>query len=162
MAEHPEILVIILRPSIVLGPHTRNIVSEVFRWTFSSFPWVLQVRGADPPMQFLSEEDIGEILYRAVRSEVRGIFNAAGDGTVRFSQIARLLGKKLLNPPSWSAYPVTEMAWRLRLAPFPGGLLDMSRYAWVADNTRLKQVFGYSPRLTSIQALETFVAAQRS
>jgi nucleoside-diphosphate-sugar epimerase len=71
MAEHPEILVIILRPSIVLGPHTRNIVSEVFRWTFSSFPWVLQVRGADPPMQFLSEEDIGEILYRAVRSEVR-------------------------------------------------------------------------------------------
>ena len=100
MAEHPEIGVIMLRPSIVLGPHTRNIVSEVFRWPFSSFPWVLQVRGADPPMQFLSEEDTGEILYRAVRSEVRGVFNAAGDGTVRFSQIARLLGKKLLNLPS--------------------------------------------------------------
>jgi hypothetical protein len=52
------------------------------------------------------------------------------------------------------------MTWRLRLAPFPSGLLDMRRYAWVADNTRLKQVVGYSPRLTSMQALETFVAAQ--
>ena len=160
MAEYPEIGVVMLRPSIVLGPHTRNIVSEIFRWPFPSFPWVLQVRGADPPMQFLSEEDIGEILYRAVKSEVHGIFNAAGDGTVRFSEVARLLGKKFLNLPSWIANPMTEMAWRLRLAPFPGGLLDMSRYAWVADNTRLKQVFGYSPCLTSMQALETFVAAQ--
>ncbi len=160
MAEHPEISVIVLRPSIILGPHTRNIVTEVFKWPFRSFPWVLQVRGADPPMQFLSEEDIGEILYRAVKSEVRGIFNAAGDGTVRFSEVARLSGKKLLNLPSCIAYPLTELAWRLHLAPFPSGLLDMSRYAWVADNTRLKQVFGYSPRLTSLQALETFVAAQ--
>jgi len=60
------------------------------------------------------------------------------------------------------AYPMTSLAWRLRLAPFPSGLLDVSRYAWVADNTRLKQVFGYSPCLTSMQALETFVAAQRA
>ncbi len=162
MADHPEMDVIMLRPSIILGPHTRNIVTEVFKWPFQSFPWVLQVRGADPPMQFLSEEDIGEILYRAVKSEVRGVFNAAGDGTVPFSEVARLSGKKLLNLPSWIAYPVTSLAWRFRLAPFPSGLLDMSRYAWVADNARLKQVFGYVPRLTSLQALETFVSAQRA
>jgi UDP-glucose 4-epimerase len=160
MADHPEIEVIVLRPSIILGPHTRNIVSEVFNWPFRSFPWVLQVRGADPPMQFLSEEDIGEILYRAVKSDARGIFNAAGDGTVRFSEVARRCGKKLLNLPSWIAYPMTSLAWTLHLAPFPSGLLDMSRYAWVADNTRLKQRFGYSPRLTSLQALESFVAAR--
>jgi UDP-glucose 4-epimerase len=160
MAEHPEIEVLMLRPSIILGPHTRNIVSEVFRWPFQSFPWVLQVRGADPPMQFLSEEDIGEILYRAVKSEARGIFNAAGDGAIRYSEVARACGKELLRLPSWIAYPLTELAWTLRLAPFPSGLLDMSRYAWVADNARLKRVFGYSPRRTSVQALESFVAAQ--
>lgn len=160
MAEHPETELVMLRPSIILGPHTRNIVSEVFDWPFPSFPWVLHVRGANPPMQFLSEEDIGEILYRAVKSDVRGIFNAAGDGTIRFSEVARLCHKKLLNVPSWIAYPLTSLAWTLRLAPFPGGLLDMSRYAWVADNTRLKQAFGYSPRLTSKQALESFVAAR--
>lgn len=159
ITEHPEIEVLMLRPSIILGPHTRNIVSEVFRWPFHSFPWVLQVRGADPPMQFLSEEDIGEILYRAVKSEARGIFNAAGDGAIPFSEVARACGKRLLNLPSWIAYPLTEFAWTLRLAPFPSGLLDMSRYAWVADNARLKQVFGYSPRLTSRQALDSFVAA---
>jgi len=158
MAEHPEINVLMLRPSIILGPHTRNIVSQVFRWPFQSFPWVMQVRGADPPMQFLSEEDIGDILYHAVKSELRGIFNAAGDGAIPFSEVARACGKRLLNLPSWIIYPLAQLLWTLRLVPFPSGLLDMSRYAWVADNARLKQVFGYSPRLTSMQALESFVA----
>ncbi len=159
IAEHPEIEVFIFRGSIILGPHTRNMVSEVFDWPFRSFPWVLQVRGADPPMQFLSEEDTGEILYRAVKSDVRGIFNAAGDGTLRFSEVARLCGKKLLSLPAWLAYPMTSLAWTLRLAPCPAGLLDMTRYAWVADTARLKQVFGYSPRLTTLQALQSFVVA---
>jgi len=158
MTEHPEIKVLMLRPSIILGPHTRNIVSEVFRWPFQAFPWVMQVRGADPPMQFLSEVDIGDILYQAVKSELRGIFNAAGDGAIPFSEVARACGKRLLNLPSWIIYPLAQLLWTLRLVPFPSGLLDMSRYAWVADNARLKQVFGYSPRLTSMQALESFAA----
>jgi len=37
----------------------------------------------------------------------------------------------------------------------------MIRYPWVADTTRLKTVFGYTPRHTSRQALETFAAARR-
>ncbi len=50
--------------------------------------------------------------------------------------------------------------WALRLAPFPAGMLDMIRYPWVADNARLKKVFGYTPRLDSRQALESFMAAR--
>lgn len=161
MAQHPDIQVLILRPSIILGPHTQNIVSKVFQWPFPSFPWVFQVRGADPPMQFLSEEDISEILYRAVKSEAGGVFNAAGDGVVSFSEVARAAGKKVLRIPASLLYPATAMAWALRLAPFTSGFLDMIRYPWVADNTRLKSVFGYTPRLNSRQALESFVAARR-
>ncbi len=160
MTRHPEIQVIILRPAIVLGPNTRNIVSKMMEWPWPSFPWMFQVRGADPPMQYVSEEDTAEVIYRAVKSKARGIFNVAGDGIVRFTELVRAVGKRPLPFPASLLYPATAVLWALRLAPFPAGILDLIRYPWVADNTRLKTVFGYSPRLTSRQALESFVAAR--
>lgn len=159
-AQHPEIRALILRPSIVLGPHTQNIVTKMMEWPWKAFPWIVQVRGADPPMQFVSEEDMGEVLYRAVKSEARGIFNIAGDGVVRFSEVVRAGGKKPLPVPAAVLYPATAMLWALRLSPFPAGILDMIRYPWVADTTRCKSVFGFTPRLTSQEALESFIAAR--
>jgi len=161
MQQHPEIQVIILRGAIVVGPHTQNIVSKMTEWPWRSFPWMFQVWGADPPMQFLSEEDIGEILYRSVKSDVRGIFNCAGDGVVPFSELVRIMGKKRLPIPAPLLYPQTALLWTLRLAPFPSGILDMIRYPWVGDTKRLKTVFGYTPRQTSRQALEAFAARRK-
>ncbi len=160
LARHPEIQVMILRPSIVLGPNTQNIVSKMMEWPWRSFPWMFQVRGADPPMQFVSEEDMAEVLHCAVKSQARGIFNVAGDGTVRFSELVHAVGKKPLPIPATLLYPGAAIMWALRLAPFPAGMLDMIRYPWVADNTRWKKVFGYMPRLASKQALESFIAAR--
>jgi UDP-glucose 4-epimerase len=160
LAQHPEIQVIILRPSIVLGPHTQNIVSRMMEWPGRSFPWMFQVRGADPPMQFVSEDDMAEALYRAVKSEARGIFNVAGDGIVRFTELVRAVGKKPLPIPAALLYPGATLMWQLRLAPFPAGMLDMVRYPWVADNSRWKKVFGITPRLASKEALQSFISAR--
>lgn len=160
MRRYPAVQVIILRPAIVLGPHTRNIVTRMMEWPWRSFPWMFQVGGADPPMQFISEEDIGDILYQAVKSEARGVFNCAGDGIVRYSEVVRAGGKKPLGLPAPLLYPSTEWLWALRLSPFPSGILDMIRYPWVADNSKLKTAFGYTPRHTSRQALESFLAAR--
>ena len=161
MRGHPEIAVVILRPSIVVGPHIQNIVSKMTEWPWRSFPWMLQVQGANPPMQYLSEDDIAEILYRAVKSDVRGIFNCAGDGVVRFTELVALMDKKPLPVPSSLLYAQTGLLWALHLTPFPAGILDMIRYPWVADTTRLKNVFGYTPRLTSREALETFARSRK-
>lgn len=160
MVQHPEIQVMILRPSIVLGPNTRNIVAEMLEWPWRSFPWMFQVYGADPPMQFVSEDDMAEVLFRALKSETRGIFNVAGDGTIRYSEMVRAVGKKPLALPALILYPVAAILWALRFAPFPSGMLDMIRYPWVADNTRLKNIFGYVPHLDTKQALDSFIAAR--
>jgi UDP-glucose 4-epimerase len=150
----------ILRPSIVLGPNTRNIVKEMLEWPWRSFPWMFQVYGADPPMQFVSEDDMAEVLYRALKSETRGIFNVAGDGTIRYSEMVRAVGKKPLALPALILYPLAGVLWALRFAPFPSGMLDMIRYPWVADNARLKKIFGYVPRADTKQALDSFIAAR--
>ena len=160
MARHSEIQVMILRPSIVLGPHTQNIVSKMTEWPWRSFPWFTQVRGADPPMQFVSEEDMAEVLYRAVKSEARGVYNIAGSGIVRLSELVHAVGKKPLPIPAALVYPVAAILWALHLVPFPAGMLDMIRYPWVADNTRLREVLAYTPRLDSRQALDSFIAAR--
>lgn len=160
MQHHPEIELVLLRGAIVLGPHTQNFVTKMMEWPWRLFPWMFQVRGADPPMQFISEDDIGEILYRAVKSEARGIFNVAGDGVVRYGEVVRAVGKKPVALPASALYASSAVLWALRLSPFPAGFLDLIRYPWVADNSRLKSVFGYTPRLTSQQALESFFKAR--
>jgi len=158
---HPEIQVLILRPCIVLGPHIKNVVSEMTDWPWRRFPWMVCVAGADPPMQFLSEEDACEILYHSVKSDLRGTINCAGDGVLRVSELMHRLGKRPLPLPSSVVYPLAGLLWHLRLLPFPSGTLDMIRYPWVADNSRLKSEVGYQPRLTSFEALDSFAAARR-
>ncbi len=159
--EHPEIRMLILRPCIVVGPHIKNVVLTMTDWPWRSFPWMICVAGADPPMQFLGEEDIGEILYRSLTWNVTGTINCTGDGVVRLKELMRPLGKRPLPLPAALVYPLAELLWRLRLLPFPSGTLDMIRYPWVADNTGLKSALGYHPRLTSLEALESFAASRR-
>jgi len=160
--QNPGLQVIMLRPAIVLGPHTQNIVARMMEWPWRTFPWVFQVRGADPPMQFVSEEDMGEILALAVKSDVPGIFNCAGDGVLSYGDVMRAAGKRPLAVPAPLVYGFARLLWALRLAPFPAGMLDMIRYPWVTDNTRLKTILGYTPRHTSLQALESFLASRKS
>jgi UDP-glucose 4-epimerase len=158
--QHPEMQVTLLRGAIVLGPHTQNIVPKMLDWPWPRFPWMFQVRGTDPPFQFLSEEDMSAILLHAVKAQAGGIFNCAGDGTIRYSDVVRASGKQPWALPAAFLYPLTNLFWNLRLSPFPAGILDLIRYPWVADTTRLKTVFGYTPQHTSRQALEAFLAAR--
>ena len=160
--QHPEMQVILLRGAIVLGPRTQNIVSKMLDWPWRWFPWMFQVRGTDPPFQFLSEEDMGAILLRAVKAEAGGVFNCAGHGTMRYSEVVRASGKHPWALPAAILYPLTDLLWKLRLSPFPAGILDLIRYPWVADTTRLKTVLGYTPEHTSREALEAFLAARRT
>lgn len=160
MARHPEIEFTLFRGAIVLGPRTQNIVSKMTEWPWRRFPWLACVRGADPPMQFLSEEDISAVLFDAIKAGKTGIFNAAGDGVIRFQNLVRQIGKKPLPLPAFLIYSLTSILWALRLAPFPAGILDLIRFPWAGDNTRLKTVFGYTPRHTSQQALDSFIRAR--
>jgi UDP-glucose 4-epimerase len=160
LAENSPMQFCILRPSIVLGPHTQNIVSKMMAWPWKSFPWMFQVRGADPCMQFISEEDIAEILFRAVTGDFVGLCNCAGDGAMRFSEIVRAGGKRPLPVPAFLLYRLTALLWKLRLSPFPAGTLDLIRYPWVADNSLLKNRFGYIPAHSSQDALQSFLGSR--
>ncbi|OGN11712.1 MAG: hypothetical protein A3C71_02970 [Candidatus Yanofskybacteria bacterium RIFCSPHIGHO2_02_FULL_43_15c] len=142
-----------IRGAIVVGPHTNNVVSHLARSPFTFGKFMFRVAGYDPPMQFISEHDMSEILYRAVRDRWGGVVNVAGDGTVKYSEVVRVLGRREICLPAWLLYPVTEILWKLGIFKFPSSLIDLVRYPWVADTTKLKKEYGYQPLHTSREAL---------
>jgi len=60
------------------------------------------------------------------------------------------------------AQPLAAVVRRLGLVDFPSDQIQFLVFGRVADNTRLKNVFGYTPTYTSRGALEEFVAGHRS
>ena len=92
--EHPDCGVAILRACPVLGPKADNYIARSFLT-----PVLVGFMGEDPPMQFIHEDDLVEIMARCVLERVPGLYNAAGRGTVRWSRMARMLGRPRLSLP---------------------------------------------------------------
>ena len=51
------------------------------------------ILGFDPRYQFVHEDDVVHALEHAVKSELPGVYNVAGDGVLALSEVAGLLGK---------------------------------------------------------------------
>jgi len=143
-----------IRGAIVVGPHTNNIVSHLARSPFTFGKFMFRVAGCDPPMQFISEYDMIEILFRAVRDKWGGVVNVAGNGVVNYSEVVKMLGRREVCLPAWLLYPATEILWKLGIFKFPASLIDLVRYPWVTDISKLKKVCGYEPLYSSREALE--------
>ncbi len=153
----PDVGLTILRFANVIGSEIETTLTRYF-----SLPLVPSPIGYDPRLQFVHEEDAEEVLYRATREDHRGIFNVAADGVVLLSQAIRICGKLPLKVPLPLASPVANVVRRLGLVDFPSDQIPFLVYGRVADNSRLKEVFGFAPRYTTREALEEFVRGHRS
>ena len=149
--ERPETQVTVLRACVVMGRGLRNFVTDAL-----SKPLLLGVRGHDPPMQLLHEDDLMEatlLLLKAPRSDV---YNLAGPGAVRYSDLVRAAGKRMLWLPAPLAYALVQGTWALRLqGDSPATGLDMVRWPWVVSTEKLEAATGFRPRHTSREALES-------
>jgi UDP-glucose 4-epimerase len=155
IASHPKIRTFLVRAPIVLGPHTRNVVTQM-----TGMPVMFAVRGFDPPMQFLHEEDLQRLLVWALKEEPTGIYNVSGHGTILFSEIVSLLKLPGVWLPSWILYPALEVLWKLRLVPFPSSILDFIRYPWVADSRKFLSEQNFEIRYSSREAFLAYAKAR--
>ncbi len=151
MKRHPEVIFNIVRPCVVYGPHTDNYLARYLK----NMPVVFLAGGRDPDLQFVHEEDVAELFSLLIEKKVPGAFNAAGDGVVKISQAAAMIGKKTLPIPMRLYRALIRLLWHLRIkiVEAPAGVVDYSSYPWVVDTTRAKNILGWKPRYTSRQAL---------
>lgn len=158
MAEHPGCKFVILRPCLFVGPNTNNSFFEVLK--FPLLPQFYDVGGVrDPEFQFIHEDDMAACVVAAVAKDVRGIFNIAADGFLRYSELGKLSGKRGIALPAWILYTITNLLWKLRVVNSPPGQLDFIRYPWIMDNSKMKKEL-YQPKYSSKEAFESFVRSR--
>jgi UDP-glucose 4-epimerase len=144
---------VVLRPCIVTGPNMNNAFGKSLKQ-----PVVVRIMGYDPIMQFIHEEDVAEAFYLALMKDVQGAYNLAVDTGVRLSEMAAIAGRPVLPIPSWLMYPLIEGFFRIGIMEFGSSQLDYIRYPMSMNADKIRQEMGFSPKYTSKQALETYVA----
>jgi UDP-glucose 4-epimerase len=153
--DSPNVTVAMLRCGNVLGTDIVTPISQAL-----SLPVVPSIFGFDPLMQFVEEDDVVRALEFAMRENLSGVYNVAGDGRLPWSEVASMVGRPLWPLPpvltALSAAPLT----RLGVVHLPDEILDLLRYGRGVDNRRLKQA-GFEYRYTSVGAVESFLRGHR-
>lgn len=156
MVTHPEVVFNIVRPCVVYGPHTENYLSRIL----TKMPFVALVDGLDPQMQFVHEDDVASFFALLTQKRINGAFNLAGDGTLRLSEIAKIIGKPTVKVPSGLLKMFFKTMWKLHIyVEAPQGLVDFMAYPWVVDTTRAKELLGWQPKYSSEETLRSMLAS---
>ncbi len=155
---NPSLSTTVLRACPVLGPNADNFIAQAF-----SKPLLLGVRGFDPPLQLLHEDDLVDIMAHCVVHRTPGLYNLAGEGEIHWSEMTKIMGRMCLMVPSPLLYAVTGVTWALRLqsdSPPPG--LDFIRYRWTVSTERIRRELGVTFRYSSRDTWESFARRKRA
>jgi UDP-glucose 4-epimerase len=154
-ADHPDIIVTLLRFSSVLGPDLETPLSRALR-----LPVVPEIFGFDPRLQFTHQDDVLGALCHVALNDVPGTYNVAGDGFVTWSDVCHLVGRRRVPITPWGTGAAAGMLRRLGIVDLPPELVDLLRFGRGVDNERLKRA-GYRYRYTSAGAVDDFARRLR-
>jgi UDP-glucose 4-epimerase len=152
--EHPELKQVIFRIGTILGETVRNQITDLFEK-----PRLIAIRGSDSPFVFIWDQDVVGAIAHAIATERTGIYNLAGDGALTIREIAARLRKPVVSIPAWLLQTALALLKPLRLTQYGPEQVNFLRYRPVLDNTRLKRVFGFTPRYSSREAFEQWALA---
>ena len=157
-ADHPDRVMTIVRPCIVLGPNVDNFISR--GWTDGPFMPVID--GHDEELQIVHEEDVVSALVALLDKKAAGAFNLAGDGTMTWRESAEIIGLRTREISMKAAKRLAGAMWKMRVprAEAPPGNADFLRYPWVVSTEKLKAETGWSPAYSSRAAFEDAMRAK--
>ncbi|WP_084723001.1 NAD-dependent epimerase/dehydratase family protein [Streptomonospora alba] len=147
----PEVSVAVLRFASFIGPSIDTPLTRYF-----GLRLVPTVRGYDPNMQFIHEDDGVEAVRRMALSGSDGVFNVAGSGSLPLSQCLRRVGRRRFAMPERGLRMLGGIARRGKLdySPDQLRLLCSDR---VVDFSKLERELGWSPAYSSQEAFEAYL-----
>jgi UDP-glucose 4-epimerase len=154
--EHPALEQLIFRPGFILGAQTRNQITNLFEQKR-----ITGLREVDSPFVIIWDQDVAGAILQGIFQGGSGIYNLAGDGVLTLSEMARLLGKPYRALPAGLVAAVLWVAKRLRLTQYGPEQVRFLRYRPVLSNRRLKEEFGYTPRMTTRQVFDYYLEHRR-
>jgi UDP-glucose 4-epimerase len=153
--DNPHVLVTVLRFSNVLGDHMQTPFAHALR-----MPVAPEVFGFDPRLQFTHEDDVTNALMYSTTHDVPGIYNVAGDGTVTWSEVCRILGRPRVPLPPVLTNAAAAPLRTVRVLDLPPEMLSLLRYGRGVDNSRFKQA-GFRYKYSTAGTVHEFARSLR-
>jgi UDP-glucose 4-epimerase len=116
-----------------------------------------------PGLQFqaVHSDDVADAYRRAVLSDVSGPFNVAADPVIGAGELSLLLDARPVRIPARIVRAAAAATFALRLQPAEPGWVDMALGVPLMSVERATAELGWSPRHSSMQAIEELVAGLR-
>jgi len=151
----PQLAQVVFRIGTILGESVRNQITDLF-----DKPRLIAIRGSDSPFVFIWDQDVVGCMLQAVYSDRAGVYNVAGDGAMRIHEIAARMDKRCMVLPAWLLRSALALLKPLGLTQYGPEQVNFLRYRPVLANRRLKEVFGYVPKKSSVEVFEFYLAAR--
>jgi nucleoside-diphosphate-sugar epimerase len=163
---HPELELYLLRPPVVLGPHTvgakapgpleaigRGLAGAVLK-----LPVALPTVAPDLQVQFIHEDDVGSAFLQCiVGAGPPGAYNITGDGVLNGSDLVRELGLTPVPVPGGPVRAAARAAAAIPTPPFvppAAEWLEAVSHPAIMDASKAKRELDWAPRYTSREALQ--------
>ena len=154
---HTGVSCTMLRYQPAIGPGLRTQITR-----YLSQPVCPTYMGFDPRIQLVGIDDALEAIVAAVRNPVPGAVNVAGSGTIGLARMIRLAGKRALPIASPLFGAVTSAGQRVGLDAQSEDFQRLLRYGRGVDTRRLTDEVGYTPRQSTVEAVEAWAASTRA
>jgi nucleoside-diphosphate-sugar epimerase len=113
-------------------------------------------------VQFVHEDDLTRLIEIFLTQKKEGIFNVAGRGELKYSEVARMVGEKLLRLHDGLLKFLIRMSWALHLQnESPPSGLEFIKYPPVVGTDKLAKEIGFRFQYSTKEALSSFVSAVR-
>ena len=152
----------VFRPCIVAGGDALALV-EAFPKLLRRLPLARPVL-PDPgtPFQLVHTEDVATALAAAARGDGSpGVYNLAGDGTIRVGDLARAFGWLTVPMPRLGLDAAAGAVGRLPAMPARASWITALRVPVVMDTTRARVELGWAPEHDTRATLADTVARAR-
>ncbi|HEX6239058.1 MAG TPA: NAD-dependent epimerase/dehydratase family protein [Acidimicrobiales bacterium] len=163
----PQLGLYILRPPIVVGPHTigakqflpgpLDAAGRRLGGLVRRLPVPLPVPVPSVAAQLIHEDDVARALLLCILGAgPPGAYNVAGDGVVSSDDIARELGLAPLPLPGGIARPAARALAglaRLPLVPHAAAWAETVSQPAIMDTTKAREQLGWRPHHSSLGAL---------
>lgn len=171
-ADRPQIGLYLLRPAIVLGPHSvgaktflpERVEPLARRLSSLALRLPLRIPALVPPLpvQFVHEQDVGEALRLCVLGAgPPGAYNIAADGTLTAIDVAREIGLLPLSVPAAPLQGAARLLAALPFAPPQLGWAEAICSPAIMDAGKARRELGWRPRHTGLEALRETLRTQR-
>lgn len=150
--DFPALKQVVLRPGTVLGPNFENPITQMFSKNI-----ITGIAGSDSPFVIIWVDDLVAYLIEAATTNIEGIYNVAGDGTLSLRAIAKRLNKPYLPiPPNFLRF-MLGLLKPLGLSQYGPEQVKFIEFRPVLANNKIKSVFSHQPSKSTSVAFESFL-----